>query len=56
MTGLRFTHFKLEIFYEYRSFFMEDFKVVINNGSNDAASMVKNVPEREGEERFDLLK
>jgi len=35
---------------------MEDFKVVINNGSNDAASMVKNVPEREGEERFDLLK
>lgn len=35
---------------------MKDYKVVINNGSNDAASMVKNVPERDGVERYDLLK
>lgn len=35
---------------------MKDFKVIVDNGSNVAASMIKNVPERDGEKRFDLLK
>lgn len=35
---------------------MEDFKVIIDNSSNVAASMIKNIPERDGVERLDLLK
>ncbi len=35
---------------------MNDFKVIVDNGSNVAASMIKNVPERDGEKRTDLLK
>lgn len=35
---------------------MKDFKVIVDNGSNVAASMIKNVPERDGKKRADLLK
>ena len=35
---------------------MKDFKVIVDNGSNVAASMIKNTPERNGELRPDLLK
>ncbi|MBQ3546892.1 MAG: alpha-galactosidase [Clostridia bacterium] len=35
---------------------MKDFKVIVDNGSNVAASMIKNIPERDGEKRLDLLK
>lgn len=35
---------------------MENYKVIINNGSNVAVSMIKNIPERDGEKRIDLLK
>lgn len=35
---------------------MKNYKVIINNHSNGAASTIKNIPERNGQERIDLLK
>jgi len=35
---------------------MTDFKIVLDNSGNVAASMISNVPEKDGEKRYDLLK
>ena len=35
---------------------MKDFKVIVDNSANVAASIIKNIPERDGEKRPDLLK
>ncbi|MBR3908625.1 MAG: alpha-galactosidase [Clostridia bacterium] len=35
---------------------MRDFKVIVDNSANVAASIIKNIPERDGEKRLDLLK
>ena len=35
---------------------MKDFKILLNNSANVAASLIKNIPEIDGVERADLLK